>query len=979
LTRCYGRIEFKDVRFKNTPVLKGLSWVADPGETIALVGKSGCGKSTSIGLLTRLYDHDDGSILIDGRDIRSLNTSDLRKMIGVVEQEPCLFNGTIRENIVLGRAICEADTEEAARTANAHDFIMKLEKGYETVIGSGGITLSGGQKQRLAIARAIASQPKILLLDEATSALDSESEKAVQLALNRASRGRTTVVITHRLSALKDVQRIYILENGRVAEKGSAHPWNLEANTVLISGSHFGLLAKRGIYSTLVAAQDIGVGMYGRRRSSSAKTEPHTLGSASSAQANRSGYIYSCFSTISPLLTQRGLSRSSTSSIVSQQVKGLHKEKVTVQVQTKPSGSLSSVLCVLLLSVSLAWRDIPAVLLRSALLSCFLGQPDYQCHKRSGAANLESFRRQASLGGLQALGSLSTIVEMVHEAIVFLVDVVHDGIFPKADKRGVEIPVDGRSGTPLLELRGLLSLTRKAEPRAKEAVVRSRVELWDNGDIGQAILAIENDVVDLVVELATGGFPGPQPQPTTSALQCLDYRFMLMVNNLVAVVACIALSTVHCWPAGVGMVVVISLFTVFTWLASYRISANMRRRSKLDRTSELSIEIIEHAKTIQLLGVEQFFMEKYESYEAAAKSPTKRIAVYQSIQFGLTQCYTFLSDLVMYFIGAHMIFHGQTTSMETVVAGTSGNFAGWAVIFASAAFGDFVRSHYAAKVLYALIDIYRKEEGGQTPDIDGSVKVEDVDFSYPSRPDVKVARNLNLIAEKGQSIALVGVSGSGKSTIVQLLERFYEPNSGSIKLDDNDIAQMCREHLRNNVALVGQEPVLFKGSIVENVSLGLENASLSEVQEACRQANAANFIELFPQVVKHCVFRATNQFSMRYETDVGEKGGNLSGGQKQRIAIARALIRRPKIILLDEATSALDAESEKTVQKALNEASQGRTSITIAHRLSTVKDVDRIYYVENGAVVECGTHQELIEADGKYAKLVKAQQLAEAE
>lgn len=138
LTRCYGRIEFKDVRFKyptrNTPVLKGLSWVADPGETIALVGKSGCGKSTSIGLLTRLYDHDDGSILIDGRDIRSLNTSDLRKMIGVVEQEPCLFNGTIRENIVLGRAICEADTEEAARTANAHDFIMKLEKGYETVI-----------------------------------------------------------------------------------------------------------------------------------------------------------------------------------------------------------------------------------------------------------------------------------------------------------------------------------------------------------------------------------------------------------------------------------------------------------------------------------------------------------------------------------------------------------------------------------------------------------------------------------------------------------------------------------------------------------------------------------------------------------------------------------------------------------------------------------------------------------------------------
>ncbi|KIH42528.1 ABC transporter, ATP-binding protein [Ancylostoma duodenale] len=214
---------------------------------------------------------------LDGRDIRSIKLSDLRKMIGIVQQEPCLFNGTIRENIVLGRDINDEQAEDAARIANAHDFIIKLEKltdfitnatainicslkdGYDTMIGTGGIALSGGQKQRLAIARAVAAQPKILLLDEATSALDSESEKIVQLALNRASLGRTTIVIAHRLSTLKDVQRIYAIEDGKVVEEGT----------------HFELMERQGLYSNLAKAQEVGIDIGGRKRKISESLDPH--------------------------------------------------------------------------------------------------------------------------------------------------------------------------------------------------------------------------------------------------------------------------------------------------------------------------------------------------------------------------------------------------------------------------------------------------------------------------------------------------------------------------------------------------------------------------------------------------------------------------------------------------------------------------------------------------------------------------------
>ncbi|VDP00900.1 unnamed protein product [Heligmosomoides polygyrus] len=513
MSTCQGRLVFRDVHFKypsrDAPILRGVSWVAEPGETIAFVGQSGCGKSTSIALLTKLYDCDSGETLLDGQDIRSISTSDIRKLIGIVQQEPCLFNGTIRENIMLGRPISDEQAVEAARIAHAHDFIMKLEKGYETVIGTGGIALSGGQKQRLAIARAIATQPKILLLDEATSALDSESEKIVQLALNRASLGRTTVVIAHRLSTLKDVQRIYVIKDGRVSE---------EIMLGGISGTHFELLEKHGLYSHLAAAQEVGVDLGGRKRSLSESIDQHAQPMPLARHSLRGS----------------GMTRRSISSGVPQQLEQLYKEKAAT----------------------------------------------------------------------------------------------------------IMIGFGGWSGE---------TVTSRMRVKVLRSLLSQEAEFFDRPLCSNAAC---------VSELAAKA-------PDVQA--CLDYRFMLMVNNLCAVAVCVVLSIVTCWAGGVAMTVLITLFTICMWITSNRISANMDKKSEIDKTPELAIEIFEHAKTIQLLAVEPYFMAKYENYGTAVAKQERWIVIFQSIQFALTQCYIYFSDMVMYGIGAAMIYGGYTEAVNTVV------------------------------------------------------------------------------------------------------------------------------------------------------------------------------------------------------------------------------------------------------------------------------------------------------------------------
>ncbi|MFK7786538.1 MAG: ABC transporter ATP-binding protein, partial [Crocinitomicaceae bacterium] len=267
----------------------------------------------------------------------------------------------------------------------------------------------------------------------------------------------------------------------------------------------------------------------------------------------------------------------------------------------------------------------------------------------------------------------------------------------------------------------------------------------------------------------------------------------------------------------------------------------------------------------------------------------------------------------------------------------------------------------ATENLMSIINEDSEEElltGASKPSLSGKIQFQDVKFSYPQRNDIDVLKGIDLHVEQNQTIALVGSSGAGKSTIASLLLNYYPITGGAILFDDAKIEEIQVTHLREHMAIVPQEVLLFAGSIRENILFGKEDATDEEIMHAAKQANAWEFIQTFPEGL---------------ETAVGDRGVQLSGGQKQRIAIARAILKNPTILILDEATSALDSESEKLVQDALQTLMQGRTSIVIAHRLSTIRSADCIYVMEAGQIAESGTHDDLIERKGVYSKLVQLQ------
>ncbi|KAI1189830.1 ABC transporter [Nemania serpens] len=915
LDKVEGSIRLQNVKhiYPSRPevvVMKDVTLDIPAGKTTALVGASGSGKSTIVGLVERFYDPVGGQVLLDGHDISTLNLRWLRQQISLVSQEPTLFGTTIFHNIRYGLFGTKYENEsaekqkelviEAAKKANAHDFISALPEGYETNVGERGFLLSGGQKQRIAIARAVVSDPKILLLDEATSALDTKSEGVVQAALEAAAEGRTTITIAHRLSTIKDAHNIVVMSQGTIVEQGS----------------HEALLEKRGAYYNLVTAQNIAaVQAPANDDEDDEDDDTQLIRKMSSAHTSGDAYLEDPNDNIAAKL-KRSSTQASVSSRVLKGRKPEEEVKYSVWTLVKLIASFNRSEWKLMLW-GLFWSII-----------CGGGNPTQALFFAKQILTLGVPITDANKAQIKADSDFWSLMYLVLAFVIFIAQIAQGIAFAKCSEL----------------------LIHRVRDRAFRAMLRQDVAFFDKE---------ENTAGALTSFLST---------ETTHVAGLSGVTLGTLLTIATTLVSSIVVGLVFGWKLALVCISAVPVIIAAGYFR-YHMLAHFQQRSKkaYEKSASYASEAISGIRTVASLTREKDVLAQYQESLAEQQKASLRSVLKSSLLYAAAQSALFLAFALGFWYGGTLIASREYNLFQFFVCFMavvySAQSAGAIFSFAP----DMGKAHQAASELKTLFD--RKpnidtwsDEGEDLPTVEGTIEFRDVHFRYPTRPEQPVLRGLNLTVRPGQYVALVGASGCGKSTTIALLERFYDPLSGGVFIDGKEISSLNIKQYRSFIALVSQEPTLYQGTIKENILLGTPKEEVADeaVEHACREANIYDFVMSLPD---------------GFNTVVGTKGALLSGGQKQRIAIARALVRDPRILLLDEATSALDSESEHVVQAALDKAAKGRTTIAVAHRLSTIQRADIIYVFDQGRVVEQGTHAELMRLNGRYAELVNLQSL----
>ena len=879
-----GKIEFKNVKFiypsdkSEKIVIDGLDLLIESGKKIAIVGESGCGKSTIVNLIEQLYDSYFGEILIDDIDIKQYDIDNLRALIGYVPQEPVLFNASIRDNIIFGRESSleklgniEALIKDSCEEAYIKKFIENNKDNYNYIVGIKGNKLSVGQKQRIAMARAIIMKPKILILDEATSSLDNKSEKIVQKALdNIYKKNITTIVITHKLDSIIDADLIYVIKNGKIIEKGT----------------HMELLQKNGYYERLIKEQLM--------------KDKNTLINEENENINKNEII---------------------------------EERVSSNLKINDMNYNKEVI-----------EDNESIQINESNL---INDKNYKISRKKLWKLLSDHKCDLFIGTFSGLlyGSVSPFVGII---LGMTINILSSKDPDKIKSEGFIISMS----FVIFGLFGGIAIFLK---------------IWKLQVLGSVISSkMKKKVIKKYLELHMGYFdissnsPGALLTKLSIDTTQIDSLILNIVGGIMTVISTYLISIILGLQYDWKITLILALFvpiSVYGMMKKDDYQENgteFNKKAKIKAGSFLS-ECVINTKTIFSFNFQNKAKEIYSNILNSETKKYLKACILQGfwIGFGLG-CYSLAYAIAFKF--AIIFIKNKTLTFENlscVISNIANSCDGLSDILRN--IGDTKKAKLSFASVFKTLDTESEISPFELNNLGkksacnliGKIEFKNVYFSYPTKPDLFVLKDISFTINPGQKIGLVGHSGSGKSSIIQLIERFYDVNKGEILIDGINIKEYNLFELRKKIGLVSQEPAIFKRNVYENILYGNLDANNEEVIKAAEKANINKYI---------------------FDED---NDNPLSGGEKQRVAIARTFLKDPVIILLDEATSALDKETENEVQKNINYLMKNKTCITVAHRLNTIIDSDIIFVLDSGELIEKGTHDELLKLKGKYYNLYK--------
>ncbi|KAL7109023.1 hypothetical protein ACP275_06G150000 [Erythranthe tilingii] len=992
LASVQGNIEFRNVYFSylsrpEIPILSGFYLTVPAKKAVALVGRNGSGKSSIIPLMERFYDPTLGEVLLDGENIKNLKLEWLRSQIGLVTQEPALLSLSIKDNIAYGRNASLDQIEEAAKIAHAHTFISSLDKGYDTQVGSTALVMTEEQKIKLSVARAVLSNPSILLLDEVTGGLDFEAERSVQEALDVLMLGRSTIIIARRLSLIKNADYIAVMEEGQLVEMGTHEELiNLDGlYAELLKSEEATKLPRRmpmrtyNEGSTFQIEKDSSASRVYQEQSSPRMAKSPSLQRVAGLHMFRSADV--TFSShespqiLSPPpeeMNENGAHTDVTNKeptikrqdSFEMRLPELPKIDVHSAQRQKSSSDPESPVSPLLTSDPKNERSHSQTFSRPPTEFDNIPTP---VKEKKGTLTLEepSFWRLVELSLAEwlyaVLGSTgAAIFGSFNPVLAYVISLIVTAYYRTDEKHHARQDIDkwcliiAGMGVVTVVANflqhfyfGIMGekMTERVRRMMFSAMLRNEVGWFDEE---------ENSADNLSMRLANDA---------TFVRAAFSNRLSIFIQDGAAVVVAVLIGMFLHWRLALVALATLPILAVSATAQKLWLAGFSKGIQEMHRKASLVLEdAVRNIYTVVAFCAGNKVMELYrvQLRKIFKKSFLQGMAI--GFAFGFSQFLLFACNALLLWYTALSVKNGYIPLSTALKEYMVFSFATFALVEPFGLAPYILKRRKSLTSVFEIIDRTPKIEPDDNSalkpaNVYGSIELKNIDFSYPTRPEVFILSNFSLKVNGGQTVAVVGVSGSGKSTIISLIERFYDPLAGQILLDGRDLKSYNLRWLRNHLGLVQQEPIIFSTTIRENIIYARHNASEAEMKEAARIANAHHFISSLPH---------------GYDTHVGMRGVDLTPGQKQRIAIARVILKNAPILLLDEASSSIESESSRVVQEALDTLVMGnKTTVLIAHRAAMMRHVDNIVVLNGGRIVEEGSHDTLMAKNSLYVRLMQ--------